>query len=123
MEEVEELNLTIDLPTHLEEEEEVAQNHRQDSPQEVLVPLVRNQGFQMEGLAHMVLLQDSRSVRHHHPDLPHSVLQEVDFLGCCWELRELQLEVVYYSNQMIHAMDVVEEYYYYKDFFRHPLLQ
>ena len=122
MEEVEELNLIMDLPTHLEEEEEVAQNHRQDSPQEVLVPLVRSQDFQMEGLAHPVLLQDSRSVHHHHPDLPHSVLQEVDFPGCCWELQESQLEVVYRSNQRIHTSDV-GECYYYKDFFCHPLLQ
>ena len=118
MEEVEELNLITDIPTHLEEEEEVAQNHQQDSPQEVLVPLVRSQDFQMEGLAHPVLFQDFRSVCHHHPDL-----QEVDFPGCYLEFQESQLEVVYHSNQMIHTPDVVEECYYYKDFFRHPLLQ
>ena len=103
MEEVEEFNLTMDLPTHLEEEEEVAQNHQQDSPQEVLVPLVRSQDFHLVG--------------HHHRDL-----QEVDFLGCYLEFQESQLEVVYRSNQRIHTSDVGERYYH-KDFFRHPLFQ
>ena len=125
MEEEEELVLVTDIPTHLEEEEEVVQNHRQDFPQEVLALQVRNQSFLMEDLVLPVLTQDSHSVphsvHHHHLDLPRSVLQEVDSPGCCWELRELQLEGVYHSNQMIHMMDVVEECFYYKDFSRHPL--
>ena len=103
MEEVEELNLIMDLPTHLEEEEEVAQNHRPDSPQEVLVPLVRSQDF--------------HSVHHHHRDL-----QEVDFPGCYLEFQESQLEVVYRNNQRIHASDV-GEHYYHKDSYRHPPFQ
>ena len=81
----------------------MAQNLRPDSPQEVMVPLVRSQDF--------------HSVRHHHRDL-----QEVDFPGCYLEFQESQLEVVYRSNQRIHTSDV-GECYYYKDFFCHPLLQ